>query len=72
MRKITIAISGDGKTAVNFDGFDGQDCFSEANQLNALLEKEGVKIDNQKIKVKNGGVVNGQPADNSYVKQELD
>ena len=43
-KKIVVAIDKQGRLVTDFDGFQGEDCFAEADELQKKLEELGVKI----------------------------
>lgn len=48
-KKITVTITPDGKLHSDYDGFDGQACFTEAEKLAQSLAQQG--LDMEVIKV---------------------
>jgi hypothetical protein len=43
--KITVVVGKDGNISTDFNGFTGEHCFSEAEELQKMLENLGVEIE---------------------------
>jgi len=44
-RKIEVTIGQNGEVVVEFSGFPGEECFTEAERLQALLASLGLEVD---------------------------
>lgn len=44
MARITINVSHEGKIETDFEGFEGESCFAEADKLNVILKSLGVGV----------------------------
>ncbi|HEB13574.1 MAG TPA: DUF2997 domain-containing protein [candidate division CPR3 bacterium] len=49
MAKITINVSPDGSIATDFEGFEGESCFAQADKLNEILKGLGVGISSKSV-----------------------
>jgi len=56
-RKIEVSIGDDGQVEVEFIGFAGDDCFDEAERLQDVLARMGLKVDVQDIVTKSAAQI---------------
>jgi len=50
MKQVKILIQNNGKILIRYQGFKGEECFTEAEKIYKLLAQKGINIEIEKIK----------------------